>query len=97
MRGCSARSRRKARGELDQNAVAGGFDDPAAMEGYSRIDQLAAELAEALERAFLVEPSQPRIARHIGGQNGGKLAGRVHSGSPAFRKPSTYLARCSGR
>jgi hypothetical protein len=69
------------RGKLDQNAVACGFHDPAEMERYGRVDQLAAQLAEAPERAFLIQPSQPRIARHVGGQDGGKLPGRVHDPS----------------
>jgi hypothetical protein len=37
--------------------------------GYLRIDKLAAERFEAFERAFLVRPHEPRIARHIGGEN----------------------------
>src|SRR5262249_12618481 len=67
--------------KLDQNAITCGLNDPAAMEGHGRVDQLAAKLAEALERAFLVNSSQPRIARHVGGQDGGKLAGRGHGPS----------------
>jgi len=47
--------------------------------------QLAAELAEALERAFLIQAGQPGVSRHIGGQDGGKLARRAHGTSgPAW-------------
>jgi hypothetical protein len=37
---------------------------------------------QALERAFLVRAHQPRIARHIGGEDRGKTAGRGR-GSPS--------------
>jgi len=43
-------------GELHEHAVASGLDDPAAMEGDGRVNQLAPKLAEALERAFLIQP-----------------------------------------
>jgi hypothetical protein len=39
-----------------------------------RVDQLATMRLEAIERAFLVGPHQPRIARHIGGENRGETA-----------------------
>src|SRR5262249_2266618 len=67
--------------ELDQDAVTRGFYNPAPMESHGRVDQLAAQLAEALQRAFLVHAGQPRIAGYVGGQDGGKLAGRVHAPS----------------
>jgi hypothetical protein len=44
------------------------------VERYGRIDQLTAQLAEALERAFLINAGQPRVSRYIGGQDGGKLS-----------------------
>jgi hypothetical protein len=46
-----------------------------------RIDELAAMRFEAFERSFLVGAHQPRIAGHIGGENGGQLAfdGLLHS------------------
>ena len=53
-----------------------------------RIEQLAARAPEAFERAVLVRPHQPRIARHIGGEDRGEAAGRGHpSGPPALRRP----------
>jgi hypothetical protein len=45
-------------------------------------DELAAKLAEALERALLVQAGQPEIARNVGGQDGGKFSGRVHAMRP---------------
>src|SRR5580704_6629277 len=76
-------------GKFPQQAVAGGFDDAAAVLGDFRIEKLAAQRLEAFERAFLVRPHQPRIPRHIGGEDRGEPAGRDHaSGTPALRKPS---------
>jgi len=42
------------------------------------IDQFAPHRLEPFERAFLVGPHQPRIARDIGGQDRGKTAGYGH-------------------
>ena len=53
-------------GELDQQAVAGGLDDAAAMLGDLRVDQLAPDRLQPRERAFLVRAHQPRIADDIG-------------------------------
>jgi len=71
-------------GKFHQQAVTGGLDDAAVVLGDLRIDELAAQRFEAFERALLVRPHQPRIARHIGGpgsrRDGGSgscvLAGR---------------------
>ena len=48
------------------------------MLGDLRIEKLAAQRFQAFERAFLVRPHQPRIPRHIGGENRGKAAGLAH-------------------
>ena len=61
-------------GKFHQQAVAGGLDDAAAMLGDFRVDQLAAQRFEAFERALLVRPHQPRIPRHIGGEDRGQFA-----------------------
>ena len=53
--------------ENRNKAVACGFDDPATMERNGGIDQIAAKLTQALERALFVNTGQPRIAYHIGG------------------------------
>ena len=66
-------------GELDQEAVAGVLDDAAAVLGDLRIDQLAQVRLEALVRALLIRPHQPRVARHIGGEDRGEAADRGHS------------------
>ena len=56
--------------ELDQDAVAGGFDDAAFVFGDARIDQFAAMRFEARQGASLVLAHEPRVAGHIGGENG---------------------------
>jgi len=55
--------------EFDQEAVAGGLDDAAFVLGDLGVDQLAAVGAEPSERARLVLPHQPAVARDIGGEN----------------------------
>src|SRR5262249_15151014 len=54
-------------GELDEDAVARGLDDAAAMLLDFGIDQFAPMALQRGERAFLVDPHQPRIARDIPG------------------------------
>jgi hypothetical protein len=61
--------------KLHQQAVTGGLDDAAPVLPNLRIDQLPAMRVEAFERTLLVRPHQPRIARHIGGEDRGKSAG----------------------
>src|SRR5205814_4760318 len=61
-------------GKLHQHAVAGGLDDAAPVLGDLRVEELAAQSLEAFERAFLVRPHQPRIPRHIGGEDRGETA-----------------------
>ena len=72
-------------GELDQQAVAGGLDDAAAMLGDLGVDQFAAERLQRRERAFLVRAHQPRVAGDIGRQDRRQppldpLSPRVHDG-----------------
>ena len=38
------------------------------------IDQVAAQRFEAFERALLIRPHQPRIPRHISGENRSEAA-----------------------
>ncbi len=54
--------------------------------GDFRIEELAAQRLEAFERPLLVRPHQPRIPRHIGGEDRGKAAGLAHDASPAARR-----------
>jgi hypothetical protein len=72
--------------ELDQQAVAGGLDDAAMMLDDLRIEEFAAQSFEAFERAFLIRPHQPRIPRHIGGEDRGQPAGLAHVASPAANR-----------
>ena len=53
-------------GEFDQQPVAGGLDDAAAMLGDLRIDYLGAERPQPAERPFLVGPDQSGITGNIG-------------------------------
>src|SRR5205823_2089326 len=55
--------------ELDQHAVAGGLDDAAAVLGYCGVDQVATMGFEPRERAFLVLPHRPAVARDVGRQD----------------------------
>src|SRR5207245_3395880 len=83
--------------KFHQQAVAGGLDDAAVVLGDLRIDELAAQRFEAFERALLVRPHQPRIPRHIGGEDRGETAGLAHTASPAARRsPERSSSRCSG-
>ena len=77
-------------GEFRQHAVAGVLDDAAPVLLDLRIDQLTEMRLQALVRAFLVHPHQTRVARHIGGEDRGKTAGRGHGcGSPPCSGLST--------
>ena len=71
--------------------------DAAAVLPDLRVDELAAMRLEAFERPFLVRPHQPRIPRHIGGEDRGKTAGLAHVPSPAARRrPDRNSSRSSG-
>jgi len=95
-RDCAAHRIEDAR-KFDQHAVAGGLDDAAVMLGDLRIEELAAQRLEALVRAFLVRPHQPRIARHIGGKDRGEAAGLAHVfSSAAKRRPDRNSSRSAG-
>jgi hypothetical protein len=52
-----------------------------------RVDEFAAVRLEAFERPFLVRAHQPRVARHIGGEDRGETAfdRLFHSISPPRR------------
>jgi len=45
-----------------------------AVLGDLRIHKLAAMRLQAIERSFLVRPHQPRVPRHIGGEDRGETA-----------------------
>ena len=52
-------------GELDQRAVAGQLDQPAAMAGQHRLEPLLAMLPQPRKRAALIPAHQPRVAHDI--------------------------------
>jgi len=62
--------------------------------GDLRIDELTTQRLEAFERAFLVRPHQPRIARHIGGEDRGEATFDaswpcgLHGASPVGNDPT---------
>ena len=60
--------------EHHQQRIAARVDDPAAMLGDRRIDQVAAERSQPLERADVVQPDQAAVAHHVGMHHGGQPA-----------------------
>src|SRR6266446_1839437 len=79
--------------------VLGEADHPslAVVLGDLRIEELAAQRVEAFEGAFFVRSHQPRIPRHIGGEDRGETAGLAHVSSPAARRrPDRNSSRSSG-
>jgi hypothetical protein len=66
-------------GEADHSLLA-------VVRGDLRIDQLMAQCFEAFEGAALVGADQPRLARHIGGEDRGEAAGLAHAACPAARR-----------
>jgi hypothetical protein len=82
--------------KLDQQAVAGGLDDATVMHLDSRVDHLDADRLQAGERALLVGADQPRIAGHIGGENGGETALGGHGANQQIRR-STLSDRAIAR
>jgi len=67
-------------GEFHEHAIVSRLDDAAAVAGHNRIDG-GPVLAKGLGRAGLVNAHQPAVSGYIGGQDGGKLAWRVHAPS----------------
>jgi len=61
-------------GEFDEEAIAGGLDDAAAVFDDLGVEKLAPVALQCGERAFLVQPHQPRVAGNIGGKDRGKAA-----------------------
>src|SRR5712671_73268 len=72
-------------GKFHQQAVAGGLDDAPVVLGDLRIDKFAPQRLEAFERTFLVRLHQPRIPRHIGGEDRGETASGSHARAPFSR------------
>jgi hypothetical protein len=59
-------------GKLGQQPVTRCLDHPAPALGDARLDQLGKVGSQGGERTFLVLAHQPRVARNIGGEDGGK-------------------------
>jgi hypothetical protein len=53
----------------------------------SRIGELAADRLQSSEGALLVRPHQPRVARHISGENGSQLAFDASHGQGGAPQP----------
>ena len=66
-------------GELGENAVAGGVDDPAGMRLDARTEDQAGVLQGGHRRALVVG-HQPRVADDIGGENSGEFSQTLVSG-----------------
>jgi hypothetical protein len=64
--------------KLCQEAVASVLYDPAPVLADLWIDQFPEVGLEPLVRPFLIRSHQPRVARHIGGEDGGEAADRGH-------------------
>jgi hypothetical protein len=85
--------------ELDEQAVAGSLDETAVVLVDLRIDQVAAQRLEAFERALLVGLDQPRIPRHISGEDRRETAFDaswpcgLHGASPVANDPTRTSAR----
>ena len=76
-------------GELDEEAIAGSFDQPTAMCGDRRINHFRSDRPQPTKRSFLVKPDQAGIAGDIGCQDRGEPPGcGQFSGTPALRRPS---------
>jgi hypothetical protein len=60
--------------ELGEQPIPRRLDHPPPVLGDAGLDQFGAVGGECGERAFLVLSHQPRVARHVGGKDGGKTA-----------------------
>ena len=75
--------------ELDENAVAGALDDAPVMSGDGRVDQIAAQPAEARQGAVLVRAGEPAVADHVGDQDRRDLPGFGHGAPSRVMQNST--------
>jgi hypothetical protein len=83
--------------KFNQQAIAGVLYGAPSMLPDLRLNQLAEMRFQALVRALLVCSHQPRIPRHIGGEDRGEPAGPAHVVSPiARRRPERNSSRSSG-
>ena len=68
--------------ELDKNAIPGALDDAAVVHGDGRIDQVAAQRPEPLQRAIFVRAGEPAVADHVRDQDRSKFSRLAH-GAPS--------------
>src|SRR6266404_6409420 len=62
------------------------------MLGYPRFEHLSPNRLEGLQSTGFGRPDQPRVARHIGGEDRGEAADRSHSsGKPMRRRPRSRV------
>src|SRR5262245_50732846 len=83
--------------ELAQRSIAHELDDAATVLGDQRLDEALAVLLQTLERARLVALDQPRIADHVGRQNGSEAtvdAGGGHGVTSIARRFNLYACGC---
>jgi hypothetical protein len=82
-------------GELEQQAVAGSFDDATPMFLDLGIRQLAPKRLQPRKRSLLVDTHQARVTCHSGGKNGGQPAfdeSCGQSGAPQPHGPNSLSA-----
>ncbi len=75
--------------EYHQQGVAAGLNNPAAMSVEGRIDDLAPEFAQPLERLQVVQADQAAVANHVGIDDRDK--------SPWIRMPTRHVRRTGHR
>jgi hypothetical protein len=63
--------------KLDEDAVAQEFDDASGVLSHERLDHRCPPLLQARERAGLIVGEKPRIADHIGNDDGCESAGHA--------------------
>jgi len=80
-------------GKFDQQSVAGGLDEAAAMLLELRIDELAVKGFEAVERTLLIRSHQTRVACHIGGEDRGETAKSGHCSPEAIGSSTEFTPR----
>ena len=72
-------------GELDEEAVAGGLDDPAGVRGDGGIDQLAPVRLQRGQGAVLVGAHEPAVAGDVGRQDGASRRTLLSAAMPVCR------------
>ena len=80
--------------KFDDQSVACALDDPAMMDGDCRVDQVAAQRAEARQDPFLVGAGEPAVADNVRRQNRSEFPSLGHPRAPRARTQfSTGQAR----